>query len=158
MANESIQYGIVSPEEAQKLSGLELMQGLIDRKYPAPPIAQTLDFTLAEVEKGRAVFVGTPHYGYYNPLGTVHGGYIATLLDSALGCSIHTTLAAGQSYTTLEIKVNYVRPILANTGQLWAEGKVINVGRRVATSEATLKDKDGKLYAHATTTCLVFEF
>jgi uncharacterized protein (TIGR00369 family) len=114
-------------------------------------------FDLAEVEHGRAVFEGTPRLEHYNPLGTVHGGYAATLLDSCMGCAVHTTLPKGIGYTTLEFKISLVRPITADTGLVRAEGKVVSGGRRVATSEGRLTDSRGRLLAHATTTCLVFE-
>lgn len=144
-------------DEVTKLSGLELMKRVMDGRIAKPPIADTLDFTLIDVSEGSAVFEGTPAKKHYNPLGTVHGGYAATLLDSALGCAVHTKMAPGQTYTTLEIKVNYVRAMTAATGAVRAEGHVIHVGKRVATAEARLVDKDGKLYAHASTTCLVMD-
>ena len=118
---------------------------------------QLIGFDLTEVDKGRAVFEGTPRFEHYNPLGTVHGGYAATLLDSCMGCSVHTTLPKGTGYTTLEFKVSLVRAVTADTGPVRAEGKVITSGRRVATAEGRLTDADGRLLAHATTTCLVFE-
>jgi len=108
------------------------------------------------VSEGRVVFEGLPDASFYNPIGTVHGGFAMTLLDSALGCAIFTTLAKGEKWTTLEMKVNLVRPILKDTGLLRAEGRVIHRGRTVATSEGDLKDEGGKLYAHATTTCMIF--
>ncbi len=122
-----------------------------------PPIADTLDFGLVELEYGRVLFTGQPAEYLYNPIGTVHGGYAATLLDSALGCAVHTTLKPGFAYTTVELKVNYVRALRADTGLIHCEGKVIHVGGRIATAEARITSPDGaRLYAHATTTCLVF--
>ena len=125
-------------------------------RLPAPPICRTLGMALAEIEPGRVVFAYTPVYDHYNPLGSVHGGIAATLLDSVMGCCIHTTLKAGVGYTTVEIKVNYVRAMTDKTGPVRAEGKVINVGSRIGTSEGRLVDASGKLLAHGTTTCLIF--
>ena len=123
---------------------------------PRPPIGATLNFDPETVEHGRVIFAGTPLFDHYNPIGTVHGGWIAAMLDSALGCAVHSTLAAGSAYTTVEIKVNYLRPVTTATGRMRAEGKVIHVGRSFATAEATLTDEAGKLYAHGTTTCAIF--
>lgn len=141
--------------DTTKLTGLETLQKMIRGELPPPGIAKTLDFRLCEVSEGRALFEGHPSVAHYNPLGTVHGGYAATLLDSALGCAVQTALPAGQTYTTLEIKVNYVRAITATTGPVRAEATVIHVGKRIATAEARLTDASGKLYAHGTTTCIV---
>jgi uncharacterized protein (TIGR00369 family) len=149
-------YGLVPPEVAAGMSGLELLEGMIEGRLPAPPIMQLIGFGLVEVANGHAVFEGTPMLAHYNPLGTVHGGYAATLLDSCMGCSVHTTLPKGVGYITLEFKVSMVRPITAETGRVRAEGKVISSGRRVATAEGRLTDGSGRLLAHATTTCLVF--
>ena len=151
-------YGVASPEQIAGRSGLEIMQALIRGELPAAPIAETMDFTLIEVEHGRAVFQGRPLERHYNPLGTVHGGWFATLLDSAVGCAVHTALPAGKSYTTLELKVNMLRALTRKVPLVRAEGRVIHVGGQVATAEARLVDAAGKLYAHATTTCLVFDF
>lgn len=148
-------YGVAKPSDIAGLSGLQAMQMMIEGKLPAPWIAQTLDFSLVKVEPGIAVFQGRPHASYYNPMGTIHGGWYATLLDSALGCCVHTTLAPGKAYTTLEIKVNMVRALTESVPLVRAEGRVIHVGGQVATSEAKLVGPDGKLYAHATTTCLI---
>jgi uncharacterized protein (TIGR00369 family) len=150
-------FGLVPPEIAATMTGLDLLQGMIAGRFPGPPIMQLIGFRLVEVENGRAVFTGTPAFEHYNPLGTVHGGYAATLLDSCMGCSVHTTLPKGTGYTTLEFKVSLVRAITADTGAVRAEGKVISSGRRVATAEGRLTDASGRLLAHATTTCLVFE-
>ncbi len=150
-------YGLVPPETAATMTGLELLTAMIEGRLPGPPIMQLIGFDLAEVGKGRAVFEGTPALRHYNPLGTVHGGYAATLLDSCMGCAVHTTLPKGTGYTTLEFKVSLLRPITADTGLVRAEGHVISSGRRVATAEGRLTDASGRLLAHATTTCLVFE-
>jgi uncharacterized protein (TIGR00369 family) len=138
------------------LSGLELMRKMI-ADGRGPPIAATLQFVLAEVDKGRAVFRATPGPHAYNPIGVVHGGYAATLLDSACGCAVHSMLAANQGYTTLELKVAYHRAITNDTGPVEAVGKVTSFGRRVAFSEAQLTDAKGRLLASATSTLLVFE-
>ncbi|MBS0547308.1 MAG: PaaI family thioesterase [Proteobacteria bacterium] len=149
-------FGVVSIEQARALDGLALMTGVMNGTYPAPPITQALGFWMDEVEAGRVVFAYEPKFDHYNPLGSVHGGIAATLLDSVMGCCIHTMLKAGTGYTTVEIKVNYVRAMTDKTGPVRAEGKVINVGSRIATSEGRLVDSKGKLLAHGTTTCLVF--
>jgi uncharacterized protein (TIGR00369 family) len=146
---------IVDPAIVASMSGLEYLRSLIDNDRP-PPIAALLNFSLVHVSPGVAVFSGTPAEYHYNPIGVVHGGFAATLLDSALGCAVHTTLKAGQGYTTVELKVNYVRPLLMSTGPITAEGKIIHVGTRLATAEARLMDAAGKLYAHGSTTCMIF--
>jgi len=149
-------FGVVPIEQARTLDGMTLFGEMAAGRLPAPPICQALGIWLAEVEPGRVVFAYQPVFAHYNPLGSVHGGIAATLLDSAMGCCIHTTLKAGIGYTTVEIKVNYVRAMTDKTGPVRAEGKVINVGSRIATSEGRLVDSSGKLLAHGTTTCLVF--
>jgi uncharacterized protein (TIGR00369 family) len=138
------------------LTGLEQMRELI-RRGGVAPIGEILDFSLVEVDDGRAVFEGTPSLRAYNPLGTVHGGYAATLLDSACGCAAHTRLSATQGYTTLELKVAFHRPVMVETGKLRAEGRLLSFGRRAAFADARLTDVSGKLYASATSTLLVFE-
>jgi uncharacterized protein (TIGR00369 family) len=143
-------------ESGGRLSGLELMRKMI-ADGRGPPIAATLQFVLAEVDKGRAVFRATPGPHAYNPIGVVHGGYAATLLDSACGVAVHSMLEPGQGYTTLELKVAYHRAITNDTGPVEAVGTVTSFGRRVAFSEAQLKDATGRLLASATSTLLVFE-
>ncbi|AOE68015.1 thioesterase [Pseudomonas fluorescens] len=143
-------------EVAPGLSGLETLQALISAGG-RPPIGESLDFTFVEAGDGWAVFTGTPGLHAYNPIGTIHGGYAATLLDSACGCAVHSKLSATQAYTTLELKVSYLRPITTETGPLRAEGRVISVGRRAAFAEATLKGADERIYASATSTLLVME-
>jgi len=149
--------GVAKPEQVAGRSGLEIISAVLSGKLPYPPIAQTLDFLLIEASEGRAVFQGTPGPGHLNPLGTIHGGWYATLLDSALGCAVHTMLPPGRGYTTAELGVNLVRAIGSKAPRVRAEGKVIHCGRQLATAEARLYGPDGTLYAHATTTCLVFE-
>ena len=150
------QAGVARPDQVAGLSGLQVMQKMLAGELPYPHIADTLDFALVEVTVGRAVFQGVPQLKHYNPLGTVHGGWYATLLDSALGCAVHTTVPAGFGYTTAELGVNIVRAASERTGPLRAIGQVIHSGRQLATAEARIVGPDGRLYAHATTTCLVF--
>lgn len=137
------------------MSGLAYMQQLIAGKFPPPPIAHTLGFRLVEVAEGYAVFEGTPGEYLYNPIGVVHGGWAATLLDSAMGCAVHTTLEQGMIYTTLQININLVRPITTETGTVRCEATAVHVGRRSATAEGKLLDENGKLLAHGSTTCIV---
>lgn len=146
----------VSPAE---LSGLEQLRHAFDPDRPerAPGIGRTLGFTLLELEEGRVVFGGQPDESVYNPIGTVHGGYAATLLDSAVGCAVHSALRAGQGYTTLELKVAYHRAMTKATGPVRAEGKIVQLGRRAAFAEGRLTDLEGRLYATATSTLLVFD-
>jgi uncharacterized protein (TIGR00369 family) len=154
-AEPAIQYGVVPALTAKTMPGLQLLTAIMDGALPAPPIQQSLGFHLAQVEQGYAAFVGTPKFEYYNPLGSVHGGYAAALLDSCMACAVHSTLEAGYSYATLEIKINYVRAITCDTGEVRAEGRVINSGKRIAIAEGRLFDSEGRLYAHGTTTCLI---
>jgi uncharacterized protein (TIGR00369 family) len=149
--------GVVPLEILKSMSGLEFLSGLVDGRQPSAPIGITLDFWLTAVEAGRAVFEGRPAFAHYNPIGTVHGGYIATLLDSCMGCAVQTKLPQGQGYTTLEFKVNFVRAVTDTTGPVTATGVVITSGRRTATAEGRLTDATGRLLAHATTTCLILE-
>jgi len=149
--------GVVPKEAAQAMDGLSVMQALLEGRFPYPPIAETLDFFLVEVEKGKATFQGTPQTKHLNPMGTVHGGWYATLLDSAVGCAVQTALGPGQAYTTAELSVNLVRGARLDGGPLRAIGTVLHCGRQLATAEGKIVDAQGRLYAHATTTCLVFE-
>lgn len=150
--------GLATPEMLVGKTGLEQMQAMLDGLSPYPHIADTMDFSLVEIAPGKAVFQGTPQLKHYNPLGTVHGGWYATLLDSALGCAVHTTMPVGRAYTTAELSVNIVRSASHKSGPLRAIGTVLHTGKQLATAEARIVGPDGKLYAHATTTCLVFEF
>jgi uncharacterized protein (TIGR00369 family) len=149
--------GVAKPEQVAGRSGLEVLQAMLRGELPYPPIARSLDFQLVEVEAGRAVFQGAPGPGHLNPLGTLHGGWYATLLDSALGCAVHTMMPAGRGYTTAELGVNLVKGIGPKVQRVRAEGRVLHCGRQLATAEAKLVGPDGTLYAHGTTTCLVFE-
>jgi uncharacterized protein (TIGR00369 family) len=148
--------GVVTPDILKSYDGLDFLRAIIDGTLPQPPISKIMGFHLAEAEKGRAVFTGLPEYHHYNPIGTVHGGFAATLLDSCLGCAIFSTLLKGDVWTTLELKLNFVRAMTKDTGPVRAEGRIIHRGRTVATSEGDIKDGTGKLYAHATTTCMIF--
>jgi uncharacterized protein (TIGR00369 family) len=150
------QPGVTPLEQARTLPGIEFLQGMLDGRFPPPPIAAATDMILLSVERGAAVFQGSPGFRFYNPLGTVHGGWISTLLDSCMGCAVHTMIEPQQGYTTAELKINFVRPVFDKTGPLRAEGKVIHFGRQIATAEGRLVDEGGKLYAHGTTTCLIF--
>jgi uncharacterized protein (TIGR00369 family) len=142
-------------EAGRAMSGIDYLRAIRDGRLPPPPIAVLLGFRLAEVEQGQAVFEVTPGEQHYNPIGVVHGGLAMTLLDSAMGCAVQTHMPAGGGYTTLEAKTNLVRAVTAKTGLLRAIGKVVHVGSRIATAEGRLVDAAGKLYAHATTTCIV---
>lgn len=149
--------GLARPDQVARLTGLEVMRAMLAGELPPPPIAETLDFALIEVDFGRAVFQGRPLLRHYNPLGSVHGGWYATLLDSALGCAVHTTMPVGKTYTTAELKLNLVRPLTDKVPLVRAEGTLIHGGNRMAVAQARLTGPDGKLYAHATTTCFVFD-
>jgi uncharacterized protein (TIGR00369 family) len=149
--------GIPKPGEVRGLSGLEMLAAMIAGKLPRAPMSRTLDFLLVHVEPGVAIFQGRPSLDHYNPLGSVHGGWFATLLDSAMGCAVQSTLPAGKAYTTMEFKVNLVRALTAEVPVVRAEGRIVHPGRQVAMAEARLVGPDGKLYAHGTTTCLVFD-
>ncbi|MGB0855252.1 MAG: PaaI family thioesterase [Pikeienuella sp.] len=146
-----------SPEEMAAMSGLEFMTRIKDGTLPHAPMAQTLNYQLDTVEQGRVVFSGVPGFASYNPIGSVHGGWYGTLLDSCMGCAVQTMLPAGRVYTTLEYKVNVLRSASVETGRLYAIGEVVRVGRRTGVAEGRIEDEKGKLFATATTTCLVFE-
>ena len=143
-------------KSAVGLSGMEYLQKIVSGELPPPPIANLMNFRLGELSEGHAVFLVEPAEYHYNPIGVVHGGLAATLLDSAMGCAIHSTLPAGAAYTTLEMKVNFIRAMTAETGEVRGEANVIHVGARTATAEGRIVDRGGKLYAHATTTCIIF--
>jgi uncharacterized protein (TIGR00369 family) len=149
--------GFITPAQAAGKTGLDVLQAMLAGELPYPHIADTLDFGLVSVAPGTAVFQGTPQVRHLNPMGGVHGGWYATLLDSALGCAVHTMMPAGRGYTTAELSVNIVRGATPKTGPLRAIGTVVHCGRQLATAEARIVGPDGKLYAHGTTTCLVFE-
>jgi len=149
--------GVARLDQVAGLTGLQMMQAMLRGDIPYAAIAKTLDFTVIEISEGRAVFQGTPGPAHLNPMGTIHGGWYATLLDSALGCAVHTMMPVGRGYTTAELGVNLVRAISPKVTRVRAEGRVIHCGRQLATAEGRIVGPDGTLYAHATTTCLVFE-
>jgi uncharacterized protein (TIGR00369 family) len=148
---------VASATRGAGLPGIEYLKAIADGSVPPPPIAVLLGFELVEVEEGRAVFAVTPGEFHYNPIGVVHGGLAATLLDSAMGCAVQSTLPVGSGYTTLELKVNFVRAITRDTGPIRCEGRVLHEGRTVATAEGrVIAERTGKLLAHGSATCLVF--
>jgi len=149
--------GFVAPSQLDGRTGLQMFESMFAGELPPPPIGETMDFLPIRIEPGFALFQGRPKFRHYNPLGTVHGGWFATLLDSAVGCAVHSTLPVGKGYTTLELKLNIVRALTEAVPLVRAEGKLLHAGRQVATAEGRLVGPDGKLYAHATTTCLIFE-
>lgn len=138
-----------------KTSGMDLLRRIVEKRAPAPPMARLLGFDLVAVSEGGAAFEVKPEEFHYNPTGTVHGGLAMTLLDSAMGCAVLSTLDAGQAYTTVDVHVNLTRAITKDTPKLRAEASVLHVGRTIRTAQAALRDADGKLYAHGTSTCLV---
>ena len=146
----------MSPEALRTVAGLDLIRGMFAGTQPRAGIAQLLDFAGGDCGEGWVEFAGAPDTRHYNPLGTVHGGYAATLLDSCMGCAVHTTLKAGTGYTTVDLNVTYLRAMTAATGRVVARGEVVTSGRRIATARGTLTDARGRLIATATTTCLVF--
>jgi uncharacterized protein (TIGR00369 family) len=149
--------GVVPRGQVFEMTGMAVFEAILAGILPPAPIGDSLDFIPIHMEPGVAIFQGKPMLRHYNPLGTVHGGWFCTLLDSAVGCAVHTTLPAGKGYTTLEIKVNILRPLTDAVPLVRAEGKVIHAGRQVATAEGRIVGPDGKIYAHATTTCLIFD-
>ena len=153
----SKKYGTVSAEQRRALGGLAFVQGLVDGSLPLNTIAQTLGYDVTKAESGRVVVTLVPDDSHLNPSGTVHGGLAATLLDSAMGLAIQSTLEKGFSQTTLEFKISLVRPITTETGTIKAEGTVLSRGRRIGTAEGRIVDRSGRLLAHGTTTCLIFE-
>ncbi|HXP01808.1 MAG TPA: PaaI family thioesterase [Luteibacter sp.] len=155
-----------SPNEARRIGvdseallaedGMSFLQGMLDGRHPSAPYAHTMDIDLAEVTEGRVVFTGRPSARYLNPVGSIQGGWAAAILDGAMAHCVHTTLKAGENYTTLEMKIHFVRPVLPTSGIVRCEGKLIHRGRRTATSEGWLLDERGKLLAHGTETCMIF--
>lgn len=150
-------YGTVNAEKQKEMSGLEFVQGLVDGSLPLNTIAQTLGYDVTEAENGRVVVSAIPSGVHLNPAGTVHGGFAATLLDSCMGLAVQTTLEKGVGQTTLEFKISLLRPITPETGAIKAEGVVISRGRRVGTAEGRVTDRNGRVLAHGTTTCLIFQ-
>jgi uncharacterized protein (TIGR00369 family) len=152
-----IEYGVTPTEVMASMAGIDFVRAIFEGKLPAPPIMQTIEPFDSTAEPGAVVMHSIPGFRHYNPIGSVHGGYAATLLDSAMGLAVHSTLPPGVGYTTLEFKVSFIRGMTTDTGPVRTEGKTLNVGRRAATAEARITDAKGRLLAHATTTCLVFE-
>jgi uncharacterized protein (TIGR00369 family) len=160
MANgiaQKIEYGVTPTEVMATMAGIDFVRAIFDGRLPAPPIMQNIEPFDSVAEPGFVVFHSTPGFRHYNPIGSVHGGYAATLLDSAMGLAVHSMLPAGVGYTTLEFKISFIRGMTKDTGVVRSEGCTFNVGRRAATAEARITDSKGRLLAHATTTCLVFE-
>ena len=151
------EYGVTPPNVMASMTGIDFVRAIFDGKLPAPPIMQTIEPFDSTAEPGVVVMHSIPGFRHYNPIGSVHGGYAATLLDSAMGLAVHTALPAGTGYTTLEFKVSFIKGMTEDTGPVRTEGRTLSVGRRVATAEARITDAKGRLMAHATTTCLVFE-
>lgn len=149
--------GVVRREQLAGMTGLEIMQAMLRGELPHAAMSRTLDFLAVEISEGQAAFQGAPGAGHTNPMGSIHGGWYASLLDSAMGCAVHTRLPAGRGYTTAELSVNLVRAIGPDVRRVRAEGRVLHCGRQLATAEGRLVGPDGTLYAHGTTTCLVFE-
>jgi uncharacterized protein (TIGR00369 family) len=150
-------YGTVSPDRRQEMTGLAFVKGLADGTLPLNTLARTLGYDVVEAEHGRVVIAADPGENHLNPAGTVHGGFSATLLDSCMGLAVQSTLEKGIAQTTLEFKISLVRPITPQTGPIRAEGVVLNCGRRVGTAEGRIVDGKGRLLAHGTTTCLIFQ-
>ena len=148
---------MIAARKARQMPGLQFLQGIVSGDIPPPPVGALTRMRLERVEEGQAVFLLEPDESLYNPIGSVHGGIIATICDSAASCAIQSMLPADKAYTTLEMKVNYLRPITDQTGPLRCVGDVIHVGRQVAAAEARLADGAGKLHAHATVTCMIFQ-
>src|ERR1700730_301658 len=152
-----IEYGVTPPEGMASMPGIDFVRAIFAGKLPAPPIMQTIEPFDSSAEPGVVVMHSTPAFRHYNPIGSGHGGYAATLLDSAMGLAIHAMLPAGTGYTTLEFKISFIKGMSKDTGPVRTEGRTLSVGRRTATAEARITDAEGRLLAHATTTCLVFE-
>jgi uncharacterized protein (TIGR00369 family) len=150
-------YGTVSADRRKQMTGLEFVQGLVDGTLPLNTIAETLGYDVCDVASGRAAVTVVPNGGHLNPAGTVHGGLAATLLDSCMGLAVLSTLEKGFDQTTVEFKISLLRPITPQTGPIKAEGVVLNRGRRVGTAEGRITDRQGRLLAHGTTTCLIFQ-
>ena len=152
-----IQYGVTPPEVMASMPGIDFVRGIFDGSLPEPPIMQTVEPFDCSAEPGVVVMHIIPDFRHYNPIGSVHGGYAATLLDSAMGLAVHSTLPPGTGYTTLEFKISFIKGMTRDSGTVRTEGHILNVGRRAATAEARSTDAKGRQLAHATTTCLVFE-
>lgn len=144
--------------KAKTMSGFDFLNGILNGELPAAPIAETLGFHPLSLEKGKAVFEFEPKEFHYNPIGSVHGGVITTVLDTAMGCSLQSALPQGVAYTTLELKVNFLKAVTINDGKMKSTGKIIHLGKTTALVEANLTNEAGKLYAHGVSTCMIFKF
>jgi uncharacterized protein (TIGR00369 family) len=151
-------FGVVDLKLAASDSGLEFLQKVLDGTYPAPPFGEVAGMWPISFERGKVVFVGFPTPRFYNPMGIVHGGWVSTMLDSAMGCAVHSMLKPGQGYATIAMNVNFVRTVSEKTGRVQCEGSIVHFGGRMATSEGRVTDGDGKLIAHGSETCMVFDF
>ena len=156
-ATPTIEYGVTPTAVMASMTGIEFVRAMFAGKLPTPPIMQNVEPFDSTAEPGIVAFHSIPGFRHYNPIGSVHGGYAAILLDSAMGLAVHSALPAGSGYTTLEFKISFIKGMTKDTGSVRTEGKTLSVGRRAATAEARITDAKGRLLAHATTTCLVFE-
>ncbi len=154
---KEINYGLIPAELWKTEPALEIFSKMVSGEYPAPPISRHFDFSLSEIENGKATFSGVAKAEFYNPMGMIHGGFVSTMLDSAMACAVQSTLEAGKGSTSVELKVNFARPVFEKTGMLKAIGEVINVGRQIGFAEGRLIDENGKLYAHGTTPGFIFD-
>lgn len=150
------EVGIVPLAEVRAMAGVDFLRGLIEGRYPQPPIAAVMPIAPVEADVGRVLFRAMPNETLYNPIGSIHGGYASMLLDTAMGCAVHSTLKAGEAYATLEIKIAFHKPILHDTGELRIEGTILSRGSRVGAAEGRIRDSSGELLASGTTTCLIF--
>lgn len=163
METEADQLPTVRPprplprDEIVALSGVQVLSKVVTGELPRPPFAGTTNIVLSEVDEGRAVFTGQPDFAFLNPLGTIHGGWIATILDSAMGCAVHSMLKAGQGYTTTAMTINYVRALFPDSGEVRCEATAIHVGSRLATSEGRIIDQKGRLIAHGSESCMILD-
>jgi uncharacterized protein (TIGR00369 family) len=156
-AAPKVEYGVTPTSVMASMTGLEFVRSIFSGKLPAPPIMENVEPFDSTAETGVVTFYSVPGFRHYNPIGSVHGGYAAILLDSAMGLAVHTTLPAGTGYTTLEFKISFIKGMTKDTGPVKSEGRTLSVRRRAATAEARITDSKGRLLAHATTTCLIFE-
>ena len=150
-------FGVVPAATAMSTDGLTFLRNMISQAYPSPPFADTTDIWIVSAEHGRVTFEANPRQRFLNPLRTIHGGWISTILDSAMGCAVHSVLKSGQGFTTVDMAVSFVRPVLATSGRLTCEGKIVHSGGRIATAEGRVMDEAGKLIAHGTETCLILK-
>jgi uncharacterized protein (TIGR00369 family) len=156
-AARRVEYGVTPTEVMASMAGIDFVRAMFAGQLPAPPIMETIEPYDQSAEPGVVSFFTVPGFRHYNPIGSVHGSYAAALLDSAMGLAVHSMLPAGSGYTTLEFKISFIRGMTEDTGPVRSEGRTLSVGRRAATAEARITDAKGRLLAHATTTCLVFE-